>query len=164
MYAVRVLMAVAICGGAVALAAPTPKEDKPDAAIDGLVQGKPVRPDAKVVRPGAGAAVKLLAASNLTDFLNPGQPVDKDVWMQEVAAGIDNKRSYLRVKFDKPRPVEGRLNGEKAKVSVSEVVFFEPGNDGPVCLWARDGDRYYFANQIAGHEELVKWIVNTQGR
>ena len=47
---------------------------------------------------------------------------------------------------------------------ISEVVFFEPTDRGPVCLWARDGDTYYFANQIAGHEAMVKWLAKVQGR
>ena len=36
------------------------------------------------------------------------------------------------------------------------------GEDGPICLWARDGEKYYFANQIAGHEELVKWLAKAK--
>lgn len=130
--------------------------------IDGFVDGKRVQPNAKSIEAGADAATKLLAASNLTDFLNPGQQIDKDRWKEQVVAGMDNMRPYLRIQFGKPREIEGNLNGKKVKYSVLEVVFFEPGEDGPICLWGRDGHKYYFANQIAGHEELVKWLKKAQ--
>jgi RNA polymerase sigma factor (sigma-70 family) len=132
--------------------------------IDGLVGGKKVQPDPMSVELGAEAAVNLLTASNLTDFLNPGQQIDKAIWQQEVATGIEKKRPYVRIQFGKPKQIEGKLNGGNAKFRVSEVVFFEPDVDGPVCFWARDGDKYYFANQIAGHEEMVKWLGKVQGR
>jgi hypothetical protein len=60
--------------------------------------------------------------------------------------------------------MEGKLNGEKVKYGVSEVVFFEPGENEPICLWVRDGDKYYFANQIAGHEAVFKWLGKVQER
>jgi uncharacterized protein (TIGR03067 family) len=142
------------------------KGGKRTAAIDGVVDGKKFQPAPKLVESGTEAAVKLLAASNLTDFYGAPQnrPFDKADWQREVVAGIEKMRPHLRIQFGKPRQIEGRLNGEKAKYSVSEVVFFEPGGDGPVCLWGRDGDKYYFANQIAGHEELVRWLGKAQGR
>ena len=139
-------------------------------AIDGMVDAKKFQPDAKMVEAGAEAAVKLLAASNMTDFFGAPQnrPFDKSDWQREVPTGIERKRPYLRIQFGKPRQIEGKLNlNFKAKYSVSEVVFFffAPGQqdgpleNGPICLWARDGGgNYYFANQIAGHEELVKWL------
>ncbi len=132
--------------------------------IDGVVDGKKVQPDPMSVEPGAEAAVNLLIASNLTDFLNPGQQIDKAIWQQEVATGIEKKRPYVRIQFGTPKQIEGKLNGGNAKFKVSEVVFFEPDVDGPVCLWARDGDKHYFANQIAGHEEMVRWLGKVQGR
>ena len=138
--------------------------DEAAASIDGLVGGKPVRPDPQSAIVGAEAAVKLMAASNLTDFLNPGQPIDKVVWRQQVAGGIADKRPHLLVKFAKPRQFTTRLNGAKSKINVSEVVFFEPTNGGPVCLWARDGEKHYFANQIEGREDLVKWLAKVQGK
>jgi hypothetical protein len=96
--------------------------------------------------------------------MNPGQMIDIQMWHQEVTGGVEKKRSYLRVRFTQPRQVECKLNGDKIKLSVSEVVFFEPTKDGPVCLWARDGDKFYFANQLAGQADLLKWIGNVQGR
>jgi RNA polymerase sigma factor (sigma-70 family) len=144
------------------------KTDKePTTTIDGLVDGKKVQPDPGLVESGAEAAIKLLAASHLTDFLNLGQPIGQAIWQKQVATGIKNNRPYLRVQFGVPRQIEGSLNGKQAQVKVSEVVFFEPGPAGPVCLWARYGDKYYFANQIFGHEEMAKWMAkwfgNVQG-
>jgi hypothetical protein len=129
-----------------------------------VVDGKKTQPDPKLVEPGVEAAVKLLAASNMCDFYGAPQnrPLDKSDWQREVATGIENKRPHVRIQFGKPRQIEGSLNSKKAKFSVSEVVFFKPGEDGPVCFWGRDGDRYYFAHQIAGHEELVKWLQKAQ--
>jgi hypothetical protein len=149
--------------------------EQPSATIEGVVEGKKVQPDPRLVAPGAEAAVKLLAASNVCTFYGSPQnrPFDKGDWQREVVAGVQKMRSYLRVQFGKQRQIEGMLYGpgEKVKYRVSEVVFFffEPGQDGPVenrpiCLWARDGDRYYFANQIAGHEELLQWLRRVQAR
>lgn len=160
-------------------AAPIPKAaakkqkngEKQAVTIDGWLDDKKFQPDAKSVEAGADAAAKLLAASNLTDFFNPGQTIDKESWKEQVVAGIENRRWHLRIQFGKPRQIEGNLNRDKVKYRVSEAVFFfsdavQDGSveNGPVCLWGRDGDKYYFANQIGGHEELVEWLKKARER
>jgi RNA polymerase sigma factor (sigma-70 family) len=186
---VLLLVAVAITGvGAGGLfhqtqAAPIPQAtdkkekqgEKQTVVIDGVIDGKKFQPDPKSVEPGAEAAVKLLAASTSVDFYGAPQnrPIGKEDWQREVVAGIENKRAHLRIQFGKPKQIEGPLNSEKGKYSVSEVVFFffEPGapqggpiENRPVCFWGRDGDKYYFGNKIEGYEELVKWLGKAQER
>jgi hypothetical protein len=140
-------------------AAPAPRVEKVVATIEGVLDGKKVQPPQELIAPGVEAAVRLVAASNLTNFMrNPGEAIDERWWKQEVTKGIERGRPHLRFRLTGPRQVECRLNGEKAKLTVSEVVFFEPGEGGPVCLWARDGERYYFANQLGGQDGLVKWL------
>jgi hypothetical protein len=133
-------------------------------SIDGWVNGKKIQTDARAADTGGDAAAKLLAASNLTTTLNPGQKIDKDIWQIEVASGIEKNRPHVRVQYGESRLVEGKLNGQKSKFSISEVVFFEPTDAGPVCLWARDREKYYFANQISGQAELVNWLARIQGK
>jgi RNA polymerase sigma factor (sigma-70 family) len=133
-------------------------DKEPTTTIDGLVDGKKVQPDPGLVDSGAEAAIKLLAASNVVDFNYPGQQFDKAFWQRVVTTGIQRKRTYLRFRFGKPRQIPGKLNGANVGYIVSELVFFDPTETGPVCLCARDGDKYYFANQLAGQQDLVEWL------
>jgi hypothetical protein len=45
---------------------------------------------------------------------------------------------------------------------VSEVVYFEPRPTGPVVVWARNGGKYYAADQHPVQEEIVKWLGKVQ--
>jgi hypothetical protein len=165
MRALQGLAALAALGCATAVGAPGSKDATRAVAVDGLIDGKPVEVDPKAAGAGAEAAVKVVAGSGVTDYLDDRtRPIGKDFWDQWVTRGIENRRAHVRVRFAKPREVEGRLNGQRAKFSVSEVVLFDPGPKGPVALVARDGDKYYFANVIAGHEDLAKWLAQLGGR
>ena len=117
---------------ATAVGAPEAKDAKPGVTVDGLIDGKPVEVDPKAAGPAADAAVKVVAGSGVTDYLDDrARPLGKDFWDQWVTRGIENGRAHLRVRFAKPREVEGTVNQQKAKFAVSEVVLFDPGAKGP---------------------------------
>jgi hypothetical protein len=165
MRALQALAVLTACGCVTALGAPGPKDAKPAATVDGLLDGKPVEVDPAAAGLGADAAVKVVAGSGVTDYLDDrARPIGKDFWDQWVTRGIENRRAHVRVRFAKPREIQGIVNQQKAKFTVSEVVLLDPGEKGPVALLARDGDRYYFANQIGGHEDLAKWLAQLRGR
>jgi hypothetical protein len=92
------------------------------------------------------------------------RPLGKDFWDQWVTRGIETGRAHVRVRFAKPRAVEGTVNQQKATLTVSEIVLFDPGPKGPAAVLARDGDKYYFTNVVAGHEDLAKWLAQVRGR
>src|SRR5262245_28630054 len=115
----RVLAVFAMCGVNAAAAIPDRQNPRAvpvpvTATIDGWVNGKRTQAGPGPTELGADAAVRLLAASDVVNFFNPGQSIDSDMWRRQVAIGIGNGRSHLRVRFAKPRTVEGRLNGAKA--------------------------------------------------
>src|SRR5829696_8080605 len=97
-----------------ALAAPGPKDGRGAVTVDGLLDGKPVEVGPEAAAAGAAAAVKVVAGSLVTDFLNPGRPIGKDFWDQQVTRGIENGRAHVRVRFGKPREVDGTINRQKA--------------------------------------------------
>jgi hypothetical protein len=165
MHMLRALVVLAACGWATVLGAPGPKDAKPLVTVDGLIDGKPVEVDPKAAGPVADATVNVVAGSGVTDYLDDrARPIGKNFWDQWVTRGIENGRAHVRVRFAKPREVEGTVNQQKSKFTVSEVVLLDPGSKGPVALLARDGDKYYFANQIGGHEDLAKWLAQWRGR
>src|SRR6476646_2021429 len=107
MRALQALAMLAACGCATASGAPGPKDAKPGVTVDGLIDGKPVEVDPKAAGPAAEAAVKVVAGSGVTDYLEDrARPIGKDFWDRWVTRGIENGRAHVRVRFAKPREVE----------------------------------------------------------
>jgi hypothetical protein len=156
---------VTCLGCGVAVAAPAAKTEKPTVVVDGLIGGEAVRPQGASAEAGVEAALKLLAGSKLTDFLQPGERIGEDFWDAWVTAGLDRKRPHVRMKFSKPRQVQVRLNGKEATITLSEVVFFDPTDaKGAVALMARDGTNYYFANALDQWDDFAKWVKGIKGK